>query len=90
MLPDSPQNIVVRAPSPSMHYIPGSISSDTSSTISLTPQNHQQTSQSITQSVSESWCLTSVKVIKVCANITIGRSLSLEFRYYLCKYSELH
>ncbi len=74
MLPDSPQNIVVvRAPSPSIHYIPGSMTSDTSSGILLTPQNHSQTTistiqlpiHSITQPVSESWCLTSVKVIKV-------------------------
>jgi hypothetical protein len=74
MLPDSPQNIVVvRAPSPSVHYIPGSITSDTSSGILLTSNNHQQTTistvqqpiNSLTQSVSESWCLTSVKVIKV-------------------------
>jgi hypothetical protein len=70
MLPDSPQNIVVvRAPSPSVHYIPGSMTSG----ILLTSHNHQQTIistvqqpiNSLTQSVSESWCLTSVKVIKV-------------------------
>lgn len=76
MLPDSPQNIViVRAPSPSLHYIPSSMTSDTSSGILLTPHNHQQTTtttstvhqpvQSFCQPVSESWCLTSVKVIKV-------------------------
>jgi hypothetical protein len=74
MLPDSPQNIVVvRAPSPSVHYIPGSMTSDTSNGILLTPPNHQQTTistvqpaiHSLTQPVSESWCLTSVKVIKV-------------------------
>ncbi len=74
MLPDSPQNIVVvRAPSPSVHYIPGSMTSDTSSSILITPPNHQPTTistaqptiHSLTQPVSESWCLTSVKVIKV-------------------------
>jgi hypothetical protein len=75
MLPDSPQNmVVVRAPSPSVHYIPGSMTSDTSSGILLTSHNHQQTTvstgqqqpiHSLSQSVSESWCLTSVKVIKV-------------------------
>lgn len=70
MLPDSPQNIVVvRAPSPSVHYIPGSMTSDTSSGILLTTHSHQQTTQqpinSPTQPVSESWCFTSVKVIKV-------------------------
>lgn len=71
MLPDSPQNIVVvRAPSPSVHYIPGSINGDN---IIIQSQNHQQIIQtpahSLTQPVSESWCLTSVKVIKVCLNI---------------------
>ena len=74
MLPDSPQNlVVVRAPSPSVHYIPASLSNETSSGILLTTANHQQASistvqnplHSSTQSVSESWCLTSVKVIKV-------------------------
>ncbi len=74
MLPDSPQNIVVvRAPSPSVHYIPGSMTSDASSGILLTSHGHQQTTVStaqqpinlLTQPVSESWCLTSVKVIKV-------------------------
>jgi hypothetical protein len=67
MLPDSPQNIVVvRAPSPSIHYIPGNMNGDN---LVLPTQNQQQTmSQSIhslNQPVSESWCLTSVKVIKV-------------------------
>jgi hypothetical protein len=74
MLPDSPQNIVVvRASSPPVHYIPGSMTSDTSSGLLLTTHNHQQTTistvqqpiHSLTQPVSESWCLTSVKVIKV-------------------------
>ena len=74
MLPDSPQNIViVRAPSPSVHYVPGSMTSDTSSGILLSSHTQQQTTvttgqqpvHSIGQSVSESWCLTSVKVIKV-------------------------
>ncbi|CAF0866693.1 unnamed protein product [Adineta ricciae] len=74
MLPDSPQNIViVRAPSPSVHYIPGSMTSDTSSGILLTAHSQQQTTvstvqqpvHSLSQPVSESWCLTSVKVIKV-------------------------
>jgi hypothetical protein len=66
MLPDSPQNIVVvRAPSPSIHYLPGSMNGDNV----LPTQNQQQTNQqpinSFSQPVSESWCLTSVKVIKV-------------------------
>ena len=74
MLPDSPQNIVVvRATSPSVHYIPACLPSDTSSAILLTSPNHQQMTistgqplvHSLTQPVSESWCLTSVKVIKV-------------------------
>ena len=76
MLPDSPQNIViVRAPSPSVHYIPSSMVSDTSNGILSTSHNHQQTTtttstvqqpvHSSSQPVSESWCLTSVKVIKV-------------------------
>jgi hypothetical protein len=64
MLPDSPQNIVVvRAPSPSIHYIPGSMNGDN---IVIPTQNHQQQIHSFSQPVSESWCLTSVKVIKVC------------------------
>ena len=63
MLPDSPQNIVVvRAPSPSIHYIPGGMNGDN---LVLPTQNQQQTTQSFNQPVSESWCLTSVKVIKV-------------------------
>ncbi len=63
MLPDSPQNIVVvRAPSPSIHYIPGSMNGDN---IVLPTPNQQQSIQSFSQPVSESWCLTSVKVIKV-------------------------
>lgn len=71
MLPDSPQNIVVvRAPSPSVHYIPGSINGDN---IILPTQNNQQTSQqpvhSFSQPISESWCITSVKVIKVCIHL---------------------
>ncbi len=74
MLPDSPQNIVVvRAPSPSVHYVPGSMTSDVSNGVLVTSHNHQQTTvstgqqtiHSLTQPVSESWCLTSVKVIKV-------------------------
>ena len=76
MLPDSPQNlVVVRAPSPSVHYMPASVVSDQSSSILTTPSNHQQQLTTIstaqqaipspTQPVSESWCLTSVKVIKV-------------------------
>ncbi|CAF0916562.1 unnamed protein product [Adineta steineri] len=81
MLPDSPQNIViVRAPSPSVHYIPGSMTSDTSSGILLTSHNHQQTTvstiqqpaHSFSQPVSESWCLTSVKVIKFSFNWSIN------------------
>jgi len=67
MLPDSPQNIVVvRAPSPSIHYIPGSMNGDN---IVIPTQNHQQQIHSFSQPVSESWCLTSVKVIKVCRKI---------------------
>jgi hypothetical protein len=67
MLPDSPQNIVVvRAPSPSIHYIPGNMNGDN---LVLPTQNQQQTMSqpihSFNQPVSESWCLTSVKVIKV-------------------------
>jgi hypothetical protein len=67
MLPDSPQNIVVvRAPSPSIHYIPGSMNGDN---LGNSTQNQQQLTpqpiHSFSQSVSESWCLTSVKVIKV-------------------------
>ena len=67
MLPDSPQNIVVaRAPSPSIHYIPVSMTGDN---LVVPTTNQQQTlSQpihSFNQPVSESWCLTSVKVIKV-------------------------
>ena len=73
MLPDSPQNlVVVRAPSPSVHYIPGSSMSNETSPSShvLTSNTHQLTTvqqpvQSLTQPVSESWCLTSIKVIKV-------------------------
>ncbi|CAF0759701.1 unnamed protein product [Rotaria sordida] len=78
MLPDSPQNIVVvRAPSPSVHYIAGSMISDTSSSILLTPNHHQQTTvqqpiHSFNQPVSESWCLTSVKVIKFSFHWTIN------------------
>ncbi|UJR33539.1 hypothetical protein I4U23_020981 [Adineta vaga] len=81
MLPDSPQNIViVRAPSPSVHYIPGSMTSDTSSGILLTSHSQQQTTvstvqqpvHSLSQPVSESWCLTSVKVIKFSFNWTIN------------------
>jgi speckle-type POZ protein len=77
MLPDSPQNIVVvRAPSPSVHYIANSMISDTSNGILLTSHNHHQTIQqpihSLTQPVSESWCLTSVKVIKFSFNWTIN------------------
>lgn len=67
MLPDSPQNIVVvRAPSPSIHYIPGSINGD--NLVAPTTNQQQIISQpmhSMNQPVSESWCLTSVKVIKV-------------------------
>lgn len=75
MLPDSPQNlVVVRAPSPSVHYMPASITSDPSSALASLhhPQHSTMTStvqqplHSPTQPVSESWCLTSVKVIKVC------------------------
>lgn len=74
MLPDSPQNIVVvRAPSPSVHYIAGSMINDPSSSILLSQNHHQHTTvstvqqpiHSVNQPVSESWCLTSVKVIKV-------------------------
>ena len=68
MLPDSPQNLdVVRAPSPSG----SSMSNETSpSSHVLTSNTHQLTTvqqpvQSLTQPVSESWCLTSIKVIKV-------------------------
>lgn len=61
MLPDSPQNIVVvRAPSPSIHYLPGSMNGD-----NVLPTQNQQPINSFSQPVSESWCLTSVKVIKV-------------------------
>lgn len=65
MLPDSPQNIVVvRAPSPSIHYLPTGINGE--NLVLPTATTQQQTIQSTTnQSVSESWCLTSVKVIKV-------------------------
>ena len=79
MLPDSPQNIVVvRAPSPSIHYIPGSMNNDS---IVLPTQNHQQTTSqpmhSMSQPVSESWCLTSVKVIKVWREIIVEEMNSI-------------
>ena len=73
MLPDSPQNIVVvRAPSPSVHYISNGINSEN---IVLPTANHQQLLlqpvHSLSQPVSESWCLTSVKVIKVCLEAVV-------------------
>ncbi|CAF1204624.1 unnamed protein product [Rotaria magnacalcarata] len=69
MLPDSPQNIVVvRAPSPSVHYIPSSMSGDNI----IIPTQNQQPVHSFGQPVSESWCLTSVKVIKFSFNWTIN------------------
>ncbi|CAF3394360.1 unnamed protein product [Rotaria socialis] len=69
MLPDSPQNIVVvRAPSPSVHYIPGSMSGDNI----IIPMQNQQPVHLFSQPVSESWCLTSVKVINFSFNWTIN------------------
>lgn len=90
MLPDSPQNIVVvRAPSPSVHYIAGSMISDTSSSLLLTPSHHQQTTVStvqqpihtLNQPVSESWCLTSVKVIRVSTKVLF--LTSSKYIYYI-------
>ena len=64
MLPDSPQNIVVvRAPSPSIHYLPTGINGE--NLVLPTATTQQPTIQTTNQPVSESWCLTSVKVIKV-------------------------
>ncbi|CAF1012960.1 unnamed protein product [Didymodactylos carnosus] len=59
MLPDSPQIVAIRAPSPSAHYA----TSDTNSSTSVQTQQQQQiTSQqpSTPQPVSESWCYTQV------------------------------
>ena len=64
MLPDSPQNlVVVRAPSPSVHYVPMGTNGD--HVILPSPSPTQQSIHSVNQPVSESWCITSVKVIKV-------------------------
>lgn len=88
MLPDSPQNLVViRAPSPSVHYLPGSMNSETSSALLVNATNHQPTTistvqpstSSVNQPVSESWCLTSVKVIKVSGEFGAERTMFVIF-----------